>query len=283
MTRFPRFCAQSPQSLERSPDAVPLLVTPTSNQQEAKSSLGFKVGDRVCWIEATGAIYEVIKISGGHATIECIEYRGKSAPPLKRRVPLWQIKTLDVGSDVGQQNAKSSRGLQLGSSEQLELPLNATDRNHEDLCLSTSTSLAGLEVSQEQRNSLGEYKQPDLLRVTPTHSLSCDRTGPTFPSTTTSAPIPLELENLISSLGDGPATIPAVQAIAPDSTAKSQDFGEKCSESSASQDPGLSLWNSLKDLSLEDFEQCLEHYEWQAINSTIRSSYRLRKQEQCIN
>lgn len=483
MTRFPRFCTKSPHEPERSPEVVP-----TSDQKEAKSLLGFEVGDRVCWIEATGAIYEVIKISSGHATIECIEYRGKSAPPLKRRVPLWQIKTLDVGSDVGQQNAKSSRGLQVGSSEQIELPLDATDCSHEDLCLPTSTcsaessqaqgsldrspcdqskhgrldkvskssqelccsqnakrhlscalayvqcpipdfphkidklladldsafaaslnsqpnhvfevsfddtpepfqgsyrktvsgtllhsfwntrqnsavycfllfleektvprtdgktvhvqSLAhlnhalavclssklsstyempelpqtddhtqrnifisltysltnksrwlnnhfftwiffpGLADSHWQQSLLGEYRQLSLSKSIQTPKLSCNRTGQTCQSTQTCVCIPLELENSTSTQSDSPAQEPATPGQELDSTIQNQPCGERPSDASALEDPGLSLWNSLKGLSTEDYEQFVEHYEWQAIRAGISSSYRLRKLEQCTS
>jgi hypothetical protein len=69
----------------------------------------------------------------------------------------------------------------------------------------------------------------------------------------------------------------------PASTTQNLHSGEKPLDVSASADPNLSLWNSLKDLSTEDFENALEDSEWQGIVTTIRSSYQQRKSEQCIS
>lgn len=72
----------------------------------------YQTGDRVRWNQASNAVYEVVRISEGHATLLLLEYyqKGREHPATKRRVPFWQIEPLDVVSSTTNDDAKSSRG-----------------------------------------------------------------------------------------------------------------------------------------------------------------------------
>lgn len=58
---------------------------------------------------------------------------------------------------------------------------------------------------------------------------------------------------------------------------QNQDSGEKDFGVSVSPNRGLSLWNSLKDLSTEGFEQCLADSEWQDIKQKLSLSRQREK------
>ncbi len=149
------------------------------------------------------------------------------------------------------------------------------------LCSDISTSSVASPDSPWQQDNLEEYEQLNLWKSTPTRSPCCERTSQTSPSTQTSETTTQDEESSISL----PAAFPAQAQVTPesekDSSTQTQPCGEKDSAVSVKDDPGLSLWNSLKDLSDEDFAQRLEDSEWQAIAGTLRSSDRQRKSELC--
>lgn len=64
-------------------------VVQDSAQLHHNAVRGFQVGDRVLWNQALDAVYEVLKISGGHATINLLEshpQKGKLRPNAKRLI-----------------------------------------------------------------------------------------------------------------------------------------------------------------------------------------------------
>lgn len=128
-----------------------------------------------------------------------------------------------------------------------------------------------------------ESAPPSSSRSTLTHSKFSEATGPTSQFTGISEPTIPSQENMISTGFRFPALELAMPEIEQDSTTQNRSYGENHSDVSASENPGLLLWNSLKGLSNEDFAQSLGHYEWQAIRDGISSSYRQRKSEQCIS
>ena len=109
----------------------------------------------------------------------------------------------------------------------------------------------------------------------------CARTSQTSRSMTISAPITQRLEQTYTPLVS-PAQEPALRAAAQDSPMKSQPSGLKHCAVSAKVSRNSSSWKTLKGLSIQDFEQCLEDSEWLAIRSTIYKSYRLRNSERGI-
>ena len=149
------------------------------------------------------------------------------------------------------------------------------------LCSDISTSSVASPDSPWQQDNLEEYEQLNLWKSTPTRSPCCERTSQTSPFTQTSETTTQDEESSISL----PVAFPAQAQVTPesekDSSTQTQPCGEKDSAVSVKDDPGLSLWNSLKDLSNEDFAQRLEDSEWQAIAGTLRSSDRQRKSELC--
>ena len=63
-------------------------------------NLDFQLGDRVSCNEYQDADWQVVKINGGHATIELLEVHHvhqlkQQKLPQRRRVPFWQLKKLD--------------------------------------------------------------------------------------------------------------------------------------------------------------------------------------------
>ena len=149
------------------------------------------------------------------------------------------------------------------------------------LCSDISTSSVASPDSPWQQDNLEEYEQLNLWKSTPTRSPCCERTSQTSPSTQTSETTTQDEESSISLQWDFPVLERVTPESEKDSSTQTQPCGEKDSAVSVKDDPGLSLWNSLKDLSNEDFAQRLEDSEWQAIAGTLRSSDRQRKSELC--
>jgi hypothetical protein len=150
---------------------------------------------------------------------------------------------------------------------QEQLKQSACSLELEDLTLDSSKSL---EVQEKLFNS---------LKLTPTRSPSCDVVFPKFLSTTIlEATIPPQ-SGVESFMGDSHASARQTQANERVSNIQSQISGLKCSESLSNADLNSSLSKILKDLSIEDYEQCLEDSEWLAIVGTIRSSYQQRSLE----
>ena len=258
---------------------------------EHNSSRGFEIGDCVHWLEAADAIYEVAKISGGHVTISLLEYhfeKGKPYPARTRRVPFWQLKPLSMEPDGGQQNTKSSRGLKaaehpLLSPAQLKTePYQQEPNGSEFKCSKCSTPLL---ESAEPHGLVTPWESAplSLSKSTLTHSEFSALTGPIFQSTGTSKPTIPNQESLTSIGCRSLAQAHQAPELGRDSTIQNQPCGEKPSGASVLDNPSLLLWNSLKDLSNEDFEQFVGHCEWQAIRAGISNSYRQRKSEQCTS
>ena len=147
--------------------------------------------------------------------------------------------------------------------------------------LDTLIYFLGWADSLWQPTSLEDLKQLNSLKSQKTQKQSCDRAIPISPSTQISETIIHASENLIYLQLDFLAREHPQPEPEPDLTILNQPSGEKPCAVSVSDDPDLSLWNSLKDLSNEDFEQSLEDSEWQGIVATLRSSYQQRNSELC--
>lgn len=131
------------------------------------------------------------------------------------------------------------------------------------------------EDSRWQHSKLGVYRQLSLLSATQMQCECCDRSSPESPfAQTCEITVPIT-ENLISLPAVSLAPEPATAGGATASIIPNPVYGSKRYDASASVSPGLSLWKTLKGLSFEDFEQSLEDSEWQAINLTLRNSYRV--------
>lgn len=121
----------------------------------------------------------------------------------------------------------------------------------------------------------------NLLKLTKTQKQSCDREIPTPQSTQTSEPTLLQEGNTAFTGSLSPAPGPQTPEPEPDSIILNPPSGEKPCAAFVSDNPDLSLWNSLKGLSNEDFEQSLEDSEWLGIVATLRSFYQQRNSELC--
>ena len=146
-------------------------------------------------------------------------------------------------------------------------------------CLDIADCSPELEVSSEQPRLLEASPPSNLLRLNQQPNESCSTNSQESPSTQTSEITNQSQESLISLPADGPATTPALQETEPELTDSSLSSGEKCSASSALSNQNLLSWNSLKDLSIEDFAQCLEDSKWRDIHAGIYSSYQQRNLE----
>lgn len=147
-------------------------------------------------------------------------------------------------------------------------------------CSQWSISLPELE-GQQLPLMPSESPPQNLLKSTKTLNPSCDRTSPIFPSHPISETTNQNQDETKSIGFLSPAREQVQQEQESDLTIQNQLCGENPLDASVSDDPNLSLWNSLKDLSNEDFEQCLGDSEWQDIVSTTRNSYQQRNSEQC--
>lgn len=134
----------------------------------------------------------------------------------------------------------------------------------------------------EQQNKLGASSPPSTLTLTPMPNGSMPATSQKSLSGEISKPITPNEENLTSSPVPFPVREPVARENGKDYSIPTQPCGEKDSGASASPDLDLSLWNSLKDLSTEDFEQCLEDWEWRDIKQKLSLS-RQREKERRTN
>lgn len=140
-------------------------------------------------------------------------------------------------------------------------------------CSLTSTSSAALEDSPWLQSKLGEYKQLNLLKSTPTHKPYCAINSQVSPSIATSATIPPQLEISTFTRWDFHAQGQAAADCGMDCSIQSLPYGGKPLESSPLVDQDLLLSKIQKGLSIEDLEKFLPLSEWQAIRGTIRNSY----------
>ena len=144
-------------------------------------------------------------------------------------------------------------------------------------------SLQELDRLHEQQKELVVLKRRSLSKFIKTHNESCDpiiQESPYIPISETTLPVQ---ESLISSQQDFPVTTPVASATVEVSMESTPSFGDKCSDVSASLNPGLSLWSNLAGLSIEDFEQSLPHSEWLDIQDAISNSYQQRSLGQCTD
>lgn len=218
----------------------------------------FEVGDRVVWNEAKEAIYEVVKISGGHATINLLEYqvkKGKQRPNARRRVPFWQLKLIDLeATDQDTENSKVFLGEICDSLEPADYSMASA-------------------VSTAEPNLLADSSGSSQLKLTQMHNESCSSTIQTCQSTVTSettilAEVNLSWYALVSLAQEHQLPEPELGL-----TTQNQLCGLKHCDASSKVSPDLSLLKTLKDLSIADYEQSLEDSEWLGIVGTIRSSY----------
>jgi len=155
--------------------------------------------------------------------------------------------------------------------------------NEENQCLDIADYSPELVDLSEQPKLSEESPPSNLLRLTPQLNESYSISSQELPSTQTSGITTQPQENLISLPAGGPATTPALQEIELELMEDSQSSGGKCSELSVLSDQNLLSWNNLKDLSSEDFAQCLEDSEWLDIYAGIYNSYQQRNSERRIS
>lgn len=182
------------------------------------------------------------------------------AVEIEERLPIPALSEKSSGGvkaiSLAEEPEKSSRGVQW--------------ENYNILTYSLAS-----EDSRRQRSRLEEFRQLSLLSATQTQCECCDRSSQESLSALTCATTAPVTENLTSSPAVSLAPEPVTAGGVLDLITPNQNCGLKLYDASASVSPGLSLWKTLKGLSLEDFEQCLGDSEWQAINLTIRNSYRV--------
>ena len=154
--------------------------------------------------------------------------------------------------------------------------------NEENQCLDIADYSPELVDLSEQPRLLEASPPSNLLRLNQQPNESYSTNFQASPSTQTSEITTPTQESLTSLPADGLVTTPALQGTEPELTESTPDSGEKCSESCESLDQALSSWNSLKDLSSEDFAQCLEDSEWADIRAGIYNSYQQRSSERRI-
>ena len=172
-------------------------------------------------------------------------------------------------------NTKSSRGLNQS--------IHSTQSNgNEPKCLECLTNSPEL-GEQQLLETASASKQHNLSKSTPTLVPFSEATGPISQFTGISEPTAPNQETTTSTGFHSPAQAHQMLELEQDLITQNQPYGEKDCGASALPNPGSLLWNSLKDLSIEDFEQSLDRYEWRAIALKIFSSYRQRKQERCTN
>ena len=139
-------------------------------------------------------------------------------------------------------------------------------------CSDTSISSQELEDSASQPNSLGEYEQLSLLKLTPTHSQSCDRTSQEHQFIQTSETTTQNQENLKSLVVDFPAQAHRTQELEQDSNIQHPRSGEKVSDALSKLNPNSVFLNNLKEFSDEDLELFLPPYIWQDTVSRLKQS-----------
>jgi hypothetical protein len=149
-------------------------------------------------------------------------------------------------------------------------------------CLNTQASLQEspvLNLELEQPGQANSSKQNCLLKTTPTLKQSSNTDFLVSASTATSETTAPAVENLTCTQLDFLALEPQLQETKQDSTIQNQNFGLKPCGALQTGNQTLQSSKILQDLSTEDYEQCLEDSEWQAIAGTIRKSYQLRNSE----
>lgn len=123
----------------------------------------------------------------------------------------------------------------------------------------------------------GELRQSCSSKMIETRSQSYEATTQTSQSTPISEiGVPTQ-ESLTSTRLAFPVPEHPKLEVEPDLNMQNQDSGSKHLGASASENQNSSLWSNLKDLSLTDFEQCLEASEWHSTRAGISNSYRERK------
>lgn len=143
-------------------------------------------------------------------------------------------------------------------------------------CLQCLTVLPELEEQQSPETYL-ESKQLNLSKSTQTLKESCDTNSQTSPFTTISEHTSPHQENMTFTGCHSHAPEQATQGTETDLKTPNLTFGSSLYDASSLENLDLSLWNSLKDLLIADFERYLEDSEWQATTGKIRSFYHLTR------
>ncbi|MDJ0571420.1 MAG: hypothetical protein QNJ53_20555, partial [Pleurocapsa sp. MO_192.B19] len=178
-----------------------------------------------------------------------------------------ELKNLDSNKSSGR-----LRGAHCGGQSPEGTGNNIT-REYEP-CYYTSISSQGVEDSAWQQSNWGEYRQLSLWKSIPTHSSSSDTTSQECQFTQISETTTQNQENLTSLQWDSPALEHQTQEVEQDSSIQLHLFGEKGLEYCSKLNPSSVLWNSLKELSDEDFELFLGDLVWQDILLKLKQSRR---------
>jgi len=175
-----------------------------------------------------------------------------------------QINWLHILWDDGKSDRHVAGAKTLKIVEQ-NLPLEQCDT------LTYSVVSEGLQLPQKVAE---EYTPSNLSKLIQMPKPSCDRTGEISQSTQILVTTHQDAESLTSIPLDSHVQEPARQEQEQDLITKTQPYGLKPLDVFARGNQASLLLKTLKDLSIEDFEQCLEDCEWQDIAGTVRNSYR---------
>ncbi len=180
---------------------------------------------------------------------------------------LYELENDQSGTE---KQIKGSGSL-LPKNEAIELQIND---NTDTICSDTWTCFRELGASAWQPSNWGEYRQLSLLKSTQTLKQYCDRTSQTSQSIPISETTTQSQENSIYCRWDSPAREHQTQELEQDYNIQLHLFGEKVSDVLSKLNPSSVLWNSLKDLSDEDFELFLGDLAWQDTVLRLKQSRR---------
>lgn len=116
-------------------------------------------------------------------------------------------------------------------------------------------------------------------KSTQTHSKFSETNIPESPSTQTLETTTAHMGNSTFSQSPSPAQEHPMPEPEPDSNTPLAAFGLKPCDASEKESQDLLSSSNQKELSIKDYEQCLEDCEWQDIRDGIYNSFRLRKLE----
>ena len=141
-------------------------------------------------------------------------------------------------------------------------------------CSNTSISSQAVEDLASRAVNSEEYEQLSLLKSTPTHKQSCDRTSQEYQSTQISKITTQSQENLTSLPAVSPALAQVTQEVERDLNIQLPLSGGKVSDALSKLNPNSVFLSNLKELSDEDLELFLGDSDWQDTITKLKQSRR---------
>ena len=141
-------------------------------------------------------------------------------------------------------------------------------------CSDISISSQVLEDSALQPNNSEGYEQLSLLKLTPMHKQSCDRTSQEYQFTLISETISLIVESLTLLPADSPVLAQVTRELEQVLSIPRQPCGKKVYELSRRRNPNSWWLNNQQEFRDEDYELFLEDSEWQDIEAKLKLSQR---------